>query len=147
MLVQLLAIFGAIIVVLVIMYVIMRYVKHKSNVSKQWPSNQYMNEEGQRCPSFWQYVGMEGDNYRCRNSFNIPVNPNPPGGFQCYNASTTNKEAEFKRIRQFPRKEGPEMDRVLKSRCEWIKNCGATINEQGNHVPAYASWDGLDQYC
>lgn len=147
MLVQLFAIFGAIIVVLIIMYVIMRYVKHKGTVSKQFPSNQYMQEEGQRCPDYWQYVGMEGNNFRCRNSFNIPVRSNLPGGFQCYNASTTNKEAEFNKIRQFPTKPGNEMDSVLKTRCEWIKNCGATINEQGNHVPAYASWDGIDQYC
>lgn len=147
MLVELLAIFGAIIVVLIIMYVIMRYVKHNNNVSQQYPPNQYLQEEAQRCPSYWQYVGMEKNKYRCRNSFNIPVNPNPPGGFQCYNASTTTKEASFEKIDQFPTKDGPEMDRVLKSRCDWIKKCGATINEQGDHVSAYASWDGIDQYC
>lgn len=147
MLIQLLAIFGAIIVVLVIMYVIMRYVKHIGPTNKQWPSNQYMQNEGQRCPDYWQYMGEENGNFRCRNSFNISVNPNPPGGFQCYNASTGNKEAMFKKIRQFPHKAGNEMDRVLKTRCDWIKSCGATINEQGNHVPSYASWDGIDQYC
>lgn len=140
MLVQLLAIFGAIIVVLIIMYVIMRYVKHNTNIQKQWPPNQYMTEEGQRCPSYWKYMSMEGDNYVCKNNLNIHVNPNPPGGFQCYNKSTTKNEAMFKKIRQFPQEDGPEMDRVLKTRCEWIKNCGPNNN-------TYASWDGIDKYC
>lgn len=145
MLVTIMAILGAVVLTLIIMYVIMRYVRHTGSGSKQWPPHQYMQVEGQRCPDYWQYVGDENGNFRCRNTFNLPVPKKNEA--VCYNANTGTKEAVFKKIRQFPRKQNAQSDRVLKSRCDWIKSCGTTVNEQGQHVKAYASWEGVDKFC
>lgn len=150
MLVTILAILGAIVLTLIIMYVIMRYIRHSRSRHhgsgyNQWPPRRYMQVEGQRCPDYWQYVGDENGNFRCRNTFNLPVPKKHES--TCYNANTSTKEAVFEKIRRFPNRQNSKSDKILKSRCDWIKNCGTTVNEQGQHVKSYASWEGVDKFC
>lgn len=148
MLVTILSVVGALVVVLLVMYIVMRYVKHDSHSGgKMWPPRDYMQFAGQRCPDYWKYMGDVDGKHRCKNVFNIPV-AKPDG--TCYNGSTA-MEADFDIIRSFPKKPGNAMDRVLKSRCNWVRKCGPPrIKPDGTATTTpvgMASWTGIDKYC
>jgi hypothetical protein len=137
MLVQALAIIGAIILTLVIMYMVMRYIKHDNDkTTKMYPTRQYMQYEGQNCPDYWLYT-----NGVCKNIYNISV----PSNSTCYNHSINDREAYFEPIHSFPKGPGNEMDNVLKSRCNWIRKCGPV--DKNGHKLGNAGWDGIDKYC
>ena len=116
-----------IILILVIVTVWMVNKSKKKDKAPVWPPAQYMKNVGGRCPDYYTYMGISGGKDVCKNTFNIPTENN-----KC----TKNNSYSFSTYKKWP-----PTGNALKSRCNWMKQCGPSKD-----IPV-ASWTGLDQYC
>jgi hypothetical protein len=138
------ALIGFLTVLLVVIY-LMKKGADKSQAQKSnkaYPPNEYMRQVGKYCPDYWTQVGTDKDgNYRCKNTFNIPVRNDD----KCYNGNpqdNENKVKTFDSISEWPIVNVPEgnVDQTLDKRCKWLSNCGSAPNLK-------ASWIGVSDKC
>ena len=134
-----LAFIGSIIVIWFLYWLYMHELKKskkKIQKNRRRPSDQYMNNVGLKCPDYWVYTGDTTDGkYKCKNTFNIPV-PHTSG---CLQDDTF---ATFSEIKNWNKSSKSERQKSVRSRCNWMKKCGAS-----NIPSSRAVWLGVDQYC
>jgi hypothetical protein len=118
-----------------------RYLIEKQHYEKRkmrYPPESYIEKVGNLCPDYWVYQPIDDKNHMCVNSFKVPVND--PSNPVCYDVDINGKRSNhkvFNSITDFPLKKG---DMKLKSRCEWIANCGINKGMKG-------FWGGIDDLC
>lgn len=108
----------------------LHYRVQRQKASETYPPEQYMRHVGIFCPDYWTYLG----NGVCENTFNVPIHD--PSNASCLDSGATNKRT-FNNISDFPVKKG---DLRLKSRCDWIENCGTKRHTKG-------IWSGVEELC
>lgn len=139
--------------------------KYKPPKKPDFPSANYMEKVGAKCPAGWVFKGeMTDDNGRqfdmCQNMYNIPVcrdwiGEGPDGaGPGCYSAP--GKIAVFPKIKDWDdylKKNLPDTNR-----CHWINRCGPPSetavpgghDDQSTRTCANtppASWIGISDRC
>jgi len=115
--------------------------RNEARRKMRYPPESYMRTVGNLCPDYWvmQSSSDDGRSHTCVNSFNIPVynQTNPV----CFDMDPTTgnplNSKSFNNITDFPMKKGQES---LKSRCDWIANCGITDGAKG-------IWSGVSELC
>ena len=123
-----------ILIAFIIYYLVRRKslsIKGKRTNYQGYPPEDYMVRVGAQCPDYWS-SRVEGTNVVCENTFNIPVNNKE----KCLDKGS-DKTKTFGKINKFPL---PSNNSDLRSRCNWIKECGA---EKGS----FGSWIDLQEYC
>jgi hypothetical protein len=149
--------FLALIGLIVILIIIYRFSTissnkiNKSDVVKNWPPKQYMENVGVLCPDYWVYMGPDPNNptthHICWNKYNLDINKvttgsNPEGQIPatCYtNANGRQKKFTTMTISNNNKllDKGKTSDEGLKDICEFIKECGPSSGKE-------ASWLGFN---
>lgn len=165
--VNILAMIGVLIVVGLILYyaaiLIKQYIKPPDD-DDEWPSDNYMEKIGSKCPSGWLYMGKTNQwPYKniCKNIYDVPVcdknkeytstNSSYDSG-KCYDnkRSKTKKFIPIKNWDKYKDNRGWRNRIARKERCEWIKQCGPPPTVEGvsgcDNSPG-ATWLGIDEYC
>jgi len=104
--------------------------RQREKQKMRFPPEQYMRHVGVFCPDYWIHTGSG----ICENKFAIPVanKQNPV----CFDSGSTTRKT-FNNLPEFPVKKGDER---LKSRCDWIDNCGTSTGAKG-------LWSGISDLC
>jgi hypothetical protein len=109
--------------------------KNKIVLDTEYPPADYMLNKGLLCPDWWD-ASVQNNQVTCTNSRNLVVNSK---GQNCYSGSGSNS-VTFPLITNWPITSKSELETRLKSRCEWIDQCGSTQNTKG-------SWMALNNVC
>jgi hypothetical protein len=131
------------IVILIIIYTFSRSSINKidkSNIVKNWPPRQYMENVGALCPDYWVNMGPDKqnpNNHICMNRFNLDIVD--PNNKICY-SNIDAKQRSFPTMSVSDDKlvdKGKSTQEGLKDICSFIKQCGPSAN-------IHASWLGID---
>ena len=158
--INILAIFGLIIIISILIHYLFKYInnkKKKSIASSLNPPGEYMQNSGIKCPDYWVNIGIDSNgNYICKNSYNIQTNNPTTGPFagKCDSNQMTFSAIEPGHTWQYGNPNGltsygdqDKFDFVSTNtnngtmkRCDWINNCGPNTNTQG-------IWSGVNELC
>jgi len=121
---------SAVVIIGFLLYVIIRkgYKSSAQNTSKL-PTDTYMKYVGGHCPDYFNYLGEDGDNDVCQNTYGINVGDSA----KCY-SDPGKKIINFPKYDTYPMKKKSD---AKKKRCQWIQDCGLTTGQ-------FASWSGMD---
>ncbi len=81
---------GIVIIVIFLLYIVInKGYKSSEPSTEKLPTNTYMKYVGGRCPDYFNYLGKDGENDVCQNTYGINVGDND----KCYDdAKKKNKE-------------------------------------------------------
>ena len=145
---------GVLAVTALVLYLIAKALKkyNPSSSSSQYPSDEYMEKVGAKCPDGWVYKGKirgnDGSEHDvCHNRYNVPVcrdwiGSDPNKGAGCYSSDGT---ATFPVINKWD--DYMNGDVANSYRCGWIRRCGPPSDDQTCDTSPPASWTGLNGKC
>ena len=110
-------------------------VSNKIVLNTQYPPSDYMLNKGLLCPDWWD-ASIQNNQVTCTNNRKLIVNSS---GNNCY-SNTGSNSVTFPLISNWPITSKSELETRLKSRCDWINQCGPTNKTR-------ASWMALNNIC
>tara|TARA_B110000971_G_scaffold181477_1_gene188252 strand:+ start:3004 stop:3441 length:438 start_codon:yes stop_codon:yes gene_type:complete len=138
---------GAIITVIVLIilvliwWAVLKSKRNKGPVQVTWPPPDYMRELGGKCPDYWTYLGDNGGENMCENTYGFKIKPS------CKITSMTKSGKEYMNFPKY--KNWPPTGNALKERCDWIQRCGQ-VGPKGTplaNTKVDATWIGMDTIC
>ena len=146
-LLNILAVFGIIVLLLALYYFIMTYLVDKKSGSStgapSFPPKSFMRAVGAQCPSYWvnsPNPSPMGSNYNlCENKFNIPIIKSELNSCQnvnCFDEDSKNRRS-FRKIPDWSSVNGRD---AIRDQCQWRDCCQTEKN-----VPY--PWIGLGDVC